>query len=234
MPVFGLSALSALWLTAVDAPVTSVTVYSDRARVVRTARVGLSGTQRVELPLLYGAVDPASIRVEAQGADVTRVDLRTVEPEALPATEARRLVTELERLDDQLSQVRAEREAYSAQLNALGKVRPSVTDEELSTEPPLSTKGARQGSSRLDASGWRAATDFVVENTARLQAKLREVAQREEALEREALAARHRGPAARRCAPAPGPGGRPHPLGPGLRDGHAHLCHHRGALVPRL
>jgi len=185
MPVFGLSALSALWLTAVDAPVTSVTVYSDRARVVRTARVGLSGTQRVELPLLYGAVDPASIRVEAQGAEVTRVDIRSVEPEALPATEARRLVTELERLDDQLSQVRAEREAYSAQLTALGKVRPTSSDESVSAAPLPTAKGAPQGSSRLDASGWRAATDFVVESTARLQAKLREVAQREEVLELE-------------------------------------------------
>src|SRR5687768_10384054 len=119
MPVIGLSALSALWLAAVDAPVTSVTVYSDRARVVRTARVALSGTQRVELPPLFGTVDPASIRVEAQGAEVMRVDIRSMESEALPATEARRLVTELERLDDQLVQVRAEREAYTTQLAAL-------------------------------------------------------------------------------------------------------------------
>jgi hypothetical protein len=185
MPVLGLSVLSTLWLTAVDAPVTSVTVYSDRARVVRTARVALSGTQRVELPLLYGSVDPASIRVEAQGAEVTRVDLRPVESEALPATEARKLVTELERLDDQLAQVRAEREAYTAQLTALGQVRPSVTDEQLSSVPPPNAKGAPQGPSRLDASGWRAATDFVVETTARLQAKLREVSLREEALDRE-------------------------------------------------
>jgi hypothetical protein len=184
MPAFGLSALSLMWLAAVDAPVTSVTVYSDRARVVRTARVALSGTQRVELPLLYGSVDPASIRVEAQGAEVTRVDIRPVESEALPATEARRLVTELERLDDQLSQVRAEREAYTAQLTALGQVRPSVPDERLST-PTFNAKGVPQGPSRLDASGWRAATDFVVENTARLQAKLREVSQREEVLDRE-------------------------------------------------
>jgi hypothetical protein len=184
MPVFGLSALSALWLAAVDAPVTSVTVYSDRARVVRTARVGLSGTQRVELPLLYGTVDPDSIRVEAQGAEVTRVDIRPVESEALPATEARRLVTELERLDDQLSQVRAERDAYTAQLTALGRVRPVASDESVSAAPGHA-KGAPQGPSRLDASGWRAATDFVVETTARLQAKLREVSQREEALDRE-------------------------------------------------
>jgi hypothetical protein len=185
MPVIGLSVLSSLRLTAVDAPVTSVTVYSDRARVVRTARVALSGTQRVELPLLYGSVDPASIRVEAQGAEVTRVDIRPVESEALPATLASKLVTELERLDDQLAQVRAEREAYTAQLTALGRVRPSVTDEELSSVPPPNAKGAPQGPSRLDASGWRAATDFVVDATARLQAKLREVSQREEALDKE-------------------------------------------------
>ncbi|MFE8602581.1 mucoidy inhibitor MuiA family protein [Archangium violaceum] len=185
MPVLGLSVLSSLLLTAVDAPVTSVTVYSDRARVVRTARVALSGTQRVELPLLYGSVDPASIRVEAQGAEVTRVDIRPVESEALPATAASKLVTALERFDDQLVQVRAEREAYTAQLTSLGQVRPSVTDENLSSVPPPNAKGAAQGPSRLDASGWRAATDFVVETTARLQAKLREVSQREEALDRE-------------------------------------------------
>ncbi|QRN98759.1 mucoidy inhibitor MuiA family protein [Archangium violaceum] len=183
MPVLGLSALSALWLAAVDAPVTSVTVYSDRARVVRTAKVSLSGTQRVELPLLYGAVDPSSIRVEAQGAEVARVDIRSVDSESLPATEARRLVTELERLDDRIAQARAEHEAYAAQLSALGQVRPAVTQDAVASNPQ--GKLSLQVPSRLDASGWRAATDFVVETTARLQAKLREVSQREESLERE-------------------------------------------------
>ncbi|QRK09749.1 mucoidy inhibitor MuiA family protein [Archangium violaceum] len=184
MSVLGFSALSALWLAAVDAPVTSVTVYSDQARVVRTARVALSGAQRVELPLLHGSVDPSSIRVEAQGAEVTRVDIRPVQSDALPAAEARRLVTELERLDEQLARVRAEHEAYAAQLAALGQVRP-VVSEEGDDSTPSSSKASRQDPSRLDASGWRAATDFVVETTARLQAKLREVALREDALERE-------------------------------------------------
>ena len=186
MPVFGLSALGALWLAAVDAPVTSVTVYSDRARVVRTARVSLSGSQRVELPVLHGPVDPSSIRVEAQGAEVTRVDIRPVTSDALPASEARRLVTELERLDDQLAQSRAEREAYFAQLGALAEVRPVLPEEPApSTSPPTPQRSARPEPSRLDSSGWRVATDFMVESTARLQAKLREVSLREEALERE-------------------------------------------------
>ena len=180
MPVFGLSALGAFWLAAVDAPVTSVTVYSDRARVVRTARVSLSGTQRVELPFLLGSVDPSSIRVEAQGAEVARVDIRPVDARSLPATEARRLVTELERLDDQIAQARAEREVYSGQLEVLGKVQPVVPPE----GTPATTPPAAPRPSRLDASGWRAATDFLVEATSRLQAKLREVSQREEALDR--------------------------------------------------
>ena len=179
MPVIGLSALSALWLGAVDAPVTLVTVYSDRARVVRTAKVSLSGTQRVELPYLLGAVDPASIRVEAQGAEVTRVDIRRVGTEALPATEARRLVTEMERLDDQLAQVRVERDAYTAQLAVLGRVRPVVPP----LEPAPSNATTAPRPSRLDASGWRAASDFLVDSTARLQAKLRELSVREESLE---------------------------------------------------
>ena len=77
---------------AVDAPITSVTVYSDRARVVRTAQLTVSGTQRVELPTLRGTVDASSIRVEAEGAEVTRVDLRPVGPEALVPSEARKVL----------------------------------------------------------------------------------------------------------------------------------------------
>lgn len=195
MPVIGLSALSALWLGAVDAPVTSVTVYSDRARVVRTAKVSLSGTQRVELPYLLGAVDPASIRVEAQGAEVARVDIRRVGTEALPATEARRLVTEMERLDDQIAQVRAERDAYTAQLAMLGRVRPVVPPE---PSTPNATTAPRP--SRLDASGWRAASDFLVDSTARLQTKLRELSVREESL---ALALSQRVQEARRLGATP-------------------------------
>jgi hypothetical protein len=173
----GLSALGALWLGAVEAPITDVTVYSDRARVVRTVRVTLSGSQRIELPLLHATVDPASIRVEAQGAQVSHVDIHPVEAKALPATEARRLVTELERLDDQIAQTRAEREAYAAQLTALGQLKPVAPPE----DPEVETPPAKRP--RVDASGWAASATFLVDATARLQAKLRDVTQREEALQ---------------------------------------------------
>ena len=91
MLLLGLLSVGVL-TTAVDAPITSVTVYSDRARVVRTAQLTVSGTQRVELPPLRGGVDAASIRVEAEGAEVTRVDLRTLSAEALTTSEARKVL----------------------------------------------------------------------------------------------------------------------------------------------
>lgn len=176
MPLLTLTAaVGALWLGAVEAPITSVTVYSDRARVVRTARLNLSGTQRVELPLLPPSVNASSIRVEAQGAEVTGVDIRPVAPESLPPDEARKRLDELERLEDRLAQLSSEREAVSAQLSSLGRVRP------LSPEP----KPGEPNPPRLDPSGWAAATTFVTDTTARLQARTRELDQQEQSLQRE-------------------------------------------------
>ncbi|MCY1077296.1 mucoidy inhibitor MuiA family protein [Archangium lansingense] len=149
---------------------TSVTVYSDGARVVRTARVNVSGSQAVEFPPLHSAVDTSSLRVEAQGAEVTRVEWRTSTPEALPTAEARQLVAELERFEEQLTQIRTERSAYLTQLDSLKQARPDPS----ANEAP-----------KLDASGWKASTDFVEAATARAQTKVRELTWREETLIRD-------------------------------------------------
>lgn len=147
--------------TAVDAPITSVTVYSDRARVVRTAQLTVSGTQRVELPPLLGTVDASSIRVEAEGAEVSRVDLQPVSSEALVPSEARKALDALDRVEDQLARVQAEREAVRSQLAGLQELRPTSAIE----------GGDKASPSRLDPSGWNAATTFLVETTRKLQAR---------------------------------------------------------------
>ncbi|WP_434383959.1 DUF4139 domain-containing protein [Melittangium boletus] len=176
--------MSTLWLAALEAPITSVTVYGDQARVVRTAKVTLSGTQRVELPRLYGQVEPDSLRVEARGAEVTRVEVRPVTSEPLPGSEARRLITELERLDDRLAQVRAEHAAHAAALAHVWRLQPQGAR----VSPENGEASATRSPPRLDAAGWKAAADFVAERASRLQAKVRELAQRESALEREQTA----------------------------------------------
>ncbi|KFE71302.1 DUF4139 domain-containing protein [Hyalangium minutum] len=174
MLLLGLLGFGAL-ATAVDAPITSVTVYSDQARVVRTAQLTLSGSQRVELPLLHGAVDASSVRVEAEGAEVSRVDLKPVSPEMLLATEARKVLDALDRLDDQLTRTRSEREACNTQLSALRGLNPQPLPEgDRDKAPPP----------RLDPSGWNAASTFWIDTLDKLQARLRELDARIRDLER--------------------------------------------------
>jgi hypothetical protein len=114
--------------------------------------------------------------VEAEGAEVARVDLKPVSPEALSPTEARKVLDALDSLDDQLARNRAEHEACRAQLAALQGLRPApAPDNEHDKAPPP----------RLDPSGWGAATRFVIDTTSKLQAKLRELETHERELEQE-------------------------------------------------
>jgi hypothetical protein len=169
----GLAAASLLNATA-EAPITSVTVYSDRARVVRTATLTVSGTQRVELPRLPDLVDPDSIRVEAQGAEVSFVDVRKASAPPFPQQEARKLLETLDRLDDTLARVEAERAAYSLQLTALRGVQPVVPD---------AASGAAL--SRASPASWSIAAAFLIDTAAKLEARLLELEDRTLALKNE-------------------------------------------------
>lgn len=142
--------LSVLAAIAVDAPVSEVTVFSDRARVTRVGRVILSGTQAVALPLLNDRIDPATIRVEAQGAEVVRVDIVREEPDAVPADEARKLLAEINALDDELTRKHEEVSALQQQVDALSRIAPQVPQGDPLRPPP-----------RLESSGWLTAVSFI-------------------------------------------------------------------------
>ncbi|MFZ5470114.1 MAG: DUF4139 domain-containing protein [Myxococcota bacterium] len=158
--------LLALW-GALDAPVTHVTVYSDQARVTRTAQVSLSGVQKLELPPLLDAVDASSIRVEVSGGEVRKVDIFPLDDAELPVGEARRLLDELGALDDQLAAAKGERAAVQQTLANLKKLQPVAPPEELLRAPP-----------KLNAGGWSAALSFATGQAAKLQAKERELDER--------------------------------------------------------
>jgi hypothetical protein len=161
--VVGLTSLAALG-TSVQAPVTQVTVYSDRARVTRTGSFSVSGTQKFELPLLLDNVDPATIWVEASGAEVRRVDIAHVAAEEFPTDEARALLGKLEKSDDEIARVRGNRVAAQSVLEAIQKLRPSTPSEEPLRPLP-----------KLNPSGWSAVFAFVGSWTDRLQGRLREL-----------------------------------------------------------
>jgi hypothetical protein len=161
-----------LSLAAVEAPITQVTVFTDQARVVRTAQVQVNGTLALEFPTLRDSADVNSVRVEAQGAQVRRVDIERVTPEKLRTDEAKVLLAELDRTDAAIERAALERAALTHQRDALLRLTP--------TSPP---SGAMQAPARLNASGWGAAASFSTDQVSKVQLRLRELGVQEKRLQ---------------------------------------------------
>lgn len=160
-------------LAAVDAPVTDVTVYSDRARVVRAAHLSVNGSSTVELPLLLDGVDTSTIRVESTGAEVRRVELERVPAGEIPLDEGRKLLGEIESVTDDLRHARVERETLQQQISVAQRLTPQT--------PPSDPLKAPV---KLDPSDWAIASKFGDEYVARLESREREPDKRIRQLER--------------------------------------------------
>jgi hypothetical protein len=128
-----------MWVAASPAPVTDVSVFTDRARVTRTAQV--SGGGAVEFPALPDTVDPQSIRVEAKGAEVKRVQVERLTPETFRTAEATQLLAELDGVDADLSRLAAESQAVVAHREALSRLTPSLPEgDHVKPKPKLSPR----------------------------------------------------------------------------------------------
>ncbi|MFP2962102.1 mucoidy inhibitor MuiA family protein [Myxococcus sp. 1LA] len=168
----GLMAVGVLGAT-LEAPVTSVTVYSDQAQVVRSGSLTVSGSQRVTFPRLPKNVDTDSVRVEAEGAEVSHVDVRVVRGEAFSHDEARKLIARLEEIDVALARIAAERNVKHLQIEALRRIRPTVPGDGEEARPQASP------------SGWSTAAAFLVDHIARLDARMRELETQSDTLQQE-------------------------------------------------
>ena len=168
--------------TAVEAAVSQVTIYSDRARVVRTADLSVEGTTRAELPLLPDSVDTSSIRLEvsgasssglARGVEVQKLDIAHVEPDDFPLGEARELLGRLEKIDDQLALLADQQAELRQHLAAIRAIAPQVEDDSLKPRPKLNPRG------------WAEALGFAQDAEQSVKARLREAAQKSDDLRRE-------------------------------------------------
>ena len=144
---------------AVQAPVSTVTVYSDRARVQRSGEVQLDGKQTLELPLLEDTVDASTIQLEASGATVLLVQVEHVDEQDFPRGEARELLAQLEKLDDKIAALNGASAARRKQLADLGRIAPAVKLDDPWKPAP-----------KLDAKGWAAALTFIDGQIEELQA----------------------------------------------------------------
>jgi hypothetical protein len=161
---------------ALEAPVSAVTVFSDRARVTRTATLTLDGRQRVELPLLVDRADAGTIRLDGVDAEVQTVDLKWVAgDEAFPRDEARQVLAALDAVDADIAQVSRDR-GIQGLYEVLGSVQPAVPGVDAPRAAP-----------KLEAGGWAGVLGFARGWTERAQKEERALAQRLVALGQQRL-----------------------------------------------
>ncbi len=158
-----MTSLLLLALVAIDAPVTQVTVFTDQARVVRTAQLSVTGNQSLEFPPLRDTADVASMRVEATGAEVKRVDIERIEPEKLRTAEAKQVLVEIDKVDVELDRLNQERSALS-----------SVRDALLRLAPVAPTGDPLKAAPKLNSAGWSQGAQFSADQLGKVQGKLRE------------------------------------------------------------
>ena len=159
----------------VDAPVSFVTVFSDRAQVRRRAKVGIkAGTTVMQLPDLPGAVMLDTVRVSATGARVLRVEARPVERERYSIAQVEGMLDELEALDAKVSMVDAKRRAMNRSLGLIGSISPQPIVPEAQREGrPLLTIDPVQWFATLDFLGARRAN--ARDHVRKLDAEFREL-----------------------------------------------------------
>jgi hypothetical protein len=117
--------------TIVEAPIGEVTVYSDRARMRRRAKVKLkAGIHPVRLPDLPGAVMLNTVRVECRKARVLRVETVPVERERFSIDQVEEHITKLEALTDKLAALDRTSGVYHLELSFLTSVTPKMPVDE--------------------------------------------------------------------------------------------------------
>lgn len=170
---------------------TAATVYSDRARVARSARLTLTGAQsRLRFPPLCGRVDPASLRVDVQGyaaagrpaaVDVARIEIDrpligdlAQSTATLPLAEVRRLVGAIEAIDDETARLAEDSRSIRGHVDLLMRLSPAV--------PPIPSNSGR--GTPLNPAGWADSLAFVRARQASLDERSQAIEDRRHELAR--------------------------------------------------
>ncbi|MBI5543099.1 MAG: mucoidy inhibitor MuiA family protein [Deltaproteobacteria bacterium] len=162
-PETGSVPLSAAAKVLQQLPVHQVTVFSDRARVTRQGEVTFEAAEATRLALLPPTLDVESIRLEAEGAQVKRVEVRRAGLEEFPRSEAEQLIREIEGARDSVQALEEKRQALLRERFLLQGLRPSTAPQ---PDPKL-------GPVLLEPAGWKASVAFFDAREAALEKTLR-------------------------------------------------------------
>lgn len=144
-------------------PVGEVTVFSDRARVTRRGELALAAEGPTRIAVLPATLDTESVRLEAEGATVKRVEVRRAGLDELPRTEAEQLIRDIEAARDAETALTDRRATLERERSLLMGVRPSASPQ---PDPKIAP-------ATLDPTGWKASIGFFDAREATVEEQLR-------------------------------------------------------------
>lgn len=160
---------------AVDAPITAVTVYSDRARVTRSARVPAgTGAVALRLPDLPGALALDSLRLTADGGRVVRVEANPVQRSRRSIDQVDALLDAIEADEDTGRALALRQMVLQAEYALLQKLRPAPL-------PDLEDRDGKPGV--IGAGSWTAVLDFIEGRLTEIDSRRAEVAAEQRSLD---------------------------------------------------
>jgi hypothetical protein len=113
VPAVTLDPGSAAKATLIEAPISEVTVFSDRARIRRRAAVSLAeNVARMRFPDLPGAVLLDTVRVTASAAKLTRTEASVVDRDRFSIAQVDDALKQIEALRDEQLKLARERSAF--------------------------------------------------------------------------------------------------------------------------
>ena len=175
-PLLLAAALAAATVSAAGhhLPISSVTVFNDRARVVREGDLPVAGAAKVEVALLPDSAELSSVRLEARGAEVKQVALEHVDSDDFSEPEARRALALLDELDDRIALATREHAALQAELDEVQARHPVAPQPDLRGPAP-----------KLNPGAWTQLAQFLAGTEENLQRRSREAIRRIDDLNRQ-------------------------------------------------
>lgn len=164
--------------TVVDAPIDQVTVFSDRARVRRRAKLSLSaGAHALRLPDLQGSVLLDTIRVSVRPGKLLRVESAPVQRERISLDQVDGFIESLEKLSDEVAVLDGRVAAINAGLGIVVGAQPAAP-------VPEKDRQGRPGPGLL-TDVWKRAMDFLFDTRGKARERLRALAlERKEKVEK--------------------------------------------------
>jgi uncharacterized protein (TIGR02231 family) len=165
-------------MPALDAPITAVTVYTNRARVTRVGKIAVSpGEQTISIVNLPITVEEDSVRVSGRGAGIRilSVDVRLAYLTTLPEANLAELENQIDDLKAQDAALEDEDRTAAARLEMLAAARQQAGEN----------FGRMIAQKRASLDEYVTFAQFASEEQERLQARRREIIQQRAALKKQ-------------------------------------------------